>query len=414
MTATVDGATPPRLARLVAVVFLPFAGGYFLSYLLRAVNAVIAPDLVRALDLHASDLGFLTAAYFLSFALMQLPLGIALDRWGPRRVQTALLLIAAIGIAVFAMGQSTVDLFVGRMLIGIGFSGGLMASFKAIVLWFPQARWPLVNGCFMAMGGLGALTATTPVELALGYTDWRGVFWVLSALSLAAAAVIFAVVPERPGSAAAGRLADQVSDLRRILSDRYFWRVTPLAVMALGTGMAIQTLWAGPWLRDVGGLDRGDAARHLFLLALAMTVGFAFSGAVTDALTRRGVPLIRVMVGAALLFFAAQLVVVLQVAPPNLAAWLAFGVISNATVVIFPILNQHYPRALAGRVNAAANLLNFAVAFAVQFAIGAILDLWPAADGHYPAVAYQVAFGLMLALQVVAFLWFLKPVRTAP
>ena len=145
------------MLRLVAVVVLPFAGGYFLSYLYRSTNAIIAPQLVTEIGLSAGDLGLLTSAYFFAFAAVQLPLGVLLDRFGPRRVQSALLLFAALGAVVFAGGQNRETLAFGRALIGLGVAGSLMSSFKAITIWFPERRWPLINGCFMAMGGLGAV-----------------------------------------------------------------------------------------------------------------------------------------------------------------------------------------------------------------------------------------------------------------
>jgi MFS family permease len=167
--AHTEAATVPAPGTIATVgrVFLPFAGGYFLSYLFRTVNAVIAPDLVHAVGLNAADLGLLTSTYFLAFAASQIPLGILLDRFGPRRVESLLLLWAAVGAALFAVGQTTTTLLVGRALIGLGVSGCLMAAFQAFVLWFPKPRLPLVNGCIMACGSLGALVATAPVEALL-------------------------------------------------------------------------------------------------------------------------------------------------------------------------------------------------------------------------------------------------------
>ena len=170
MSALAARLSPAILAR----VFLPFAAGYFLSYLYRTINAVLSPRLAADLHLNASDLGLLTSVYFLTFAAFQLPLGLLLDRFGPRRVEATLLLFAAAGAGLFALGADHTDLMIGRGLIGLGVSACLMASFKAFVLWFPIARLPAINGWMMAAGGLGALAATAPVELALTLTDWRG------------------------------------------------------------------------------------------------------------------------------------------------------------------------------------------------------------------------------------------------
>ncbi|MCW5731821.1 MAG: MFS transporter [Alphaproteobacteria bacterium] len=392
--------------RIVLTVFLPFAGGYFLSYLFRSVNAIIAPDLTRELGLSPADLGLLTSAYFLSFACMQLPLGIAMDRFGPRRVQACFLLSAALGALVFGLGQDKLTLLAGRALIGIGVAGGLMTSFKAIVLWFPASRWPLVNGCFMAMGGLGALSATQPVEWALGLTDWRGIFFVLAAITLAVALTIFLVVPEKPASGRPVPLREQIASLRMIYRDPLFWCIAPCGIFSMASTMAIQGLWAGPWLADVAALPRADVARHLLVLTAAMTAGFVLTGALADFLARRGFGIYRTMSLGVVLILSVQLLLVLQVAPGAYWVWALFGLTANVTVLCYPILSRHFPTEYAGRANSALNLPVFAAAFALQYAIGGIIGLWPTtAGGGQPPIAYAAAFALPLALQFASFLW---------
>ena len=148
-------------------IVVPFALGYFLSYFYRVINALIAPELTSELTLDATALGFLTSAYFFTFAAFQIPLGVFLDRFGPRRTESALLIVAATGAVVFATSDSVAALVLGRALIGLGVSACLMAAFKAYVLWFPAERRPLVNGLHMGIGGFGALVAPRPVDIAL-------------------------------------------------------------------------------------------------------------------------------------------------------------------------------------------------------------------------------------------------------
>ena len=169
---------------LTARVFLPFMLGFFLSYVFRSINNVIAPDLVRDVGVDASGLGLLTGVYMITFAAFQMPLGILLDRFGPRRTEAALLLFAAAGAFIFATATSPTALIFGRGLIGFGVSACLMAAFKSFVDWLPAERLPFANAIMFATGGLGAMSATVPVETALQFTDWRGVF-----LFMAAAAV---------------------------------------------------------------------------------------------------------------------------------------------------------------------------------------------------------------------------------
>lgn len=192
-----SSVTPLTPAAVVLRVFLPFAAGYFLSYLYRTINAVLSPYLAAELRLDATDLGLLTSVYFLTFAAFQLPLGMLLDRFGPRRVEALLLLFAAVGSGLFAISHHATELIIGRALIGLGVSACLMASFKAFVVWFPASRLPAVNGWVLAAGGLGALVATAPVEAALKLTDWRGLFMILAGLSFAVTAALIWIVPER-------------------------------------------------------------------------------------------------------------------------------------------------------------------------------------------------------------------------
>src|SRR5918999_5842101 len=142
-------------ANPIVVVFLPFAAGYFLSFFFRNVNAVISKDLSGEFELSPSDLGFLTSMYLLAFAAFQLPLGVLLDRYGPRRVVAALFCVAAAGAAIFATAQDFIWLSLGRALIGLGVSGGLMGAIKAFTLWFPLGRLATLNGLYLAAGGIG-------------------------------------------------------------------------------------------------------------------------------------------------------------------------------------------------------------------------------------------------------------------
>jgi MFS family permease len=398
---------PPVLtAGLALRVFVPFGLGYFLSYLYRVVNAVIAPDLIRELDLTAADLGLLTSAYFLTFAAFQLPLGILLDRFGPRRAEALLLVFAALGALLFAVAATPAGLIAGRALIGFGVSACLMAAFKAFVVWFPRERLPLVNGFQMAAGGLGALTATAPVEAALHFTDWRGIFLGLGALTLLVAGLIFRVVPERDGAAPAGTLGEQARGIGQIFASPVFWRLAPATVASQAAFLSIQSLWAGPWLRDVAGLSRTAVSGHLFLIAAAMVAGFVGIGALAERLARRGIRPATLGLAGMGVFAAVQAVLIAQWTAAALPAWLLFGFFGTSGILPYAVLSQSFPPHLAGRVNTALNLLVFVAAFVAQWGIGGIIDLWPrGADGGYAPAGYRAAFGLMLALQAAGLLW---------
>jgi MFS family permease len=389
--------------------FLPFAAGYFLSYLLRNVNAVIAPELVRELGVSAAELGLLTSAYLLTFGAFQLPLGVLLDRYGPRRVEASLLLIAAAGSAWFAVGTSLGELALARAAIGLGVSACLMAAFKAFSVWFPIERLPSLNAAVMVAGGLGALAATTPLAWVAPLLGRRGLFLALAALTVLAALAVFST-PDKP-AAAGGTLAQQLRELGRILRHREFWRYAPMAATGLGGFLALQGLWAVPWLMQVSGQTREIAAFHLLLTTVAMVCGFLVIAVGIGPLRRRGLAPGRVMAfgnGAGLV---AMLLLWMGVGSTQ-ALWFVLGVAFAVGNVAYAEIAGRFPPAVAGRVNAALNLATFVGAFSLQWGYGVLLDGlqaagWTPTDGHY------AAFLTLLALQAVGFGWFVWNGRSA-
>jgi MFS family permease len=395
---------------VVLLVLLPFVSGYYLSYLYRSINALISEALVSEFGLSPGNLGFLTATYFLAFGLIQLPLGVWLDRFGPRRVQAVLLSIAAAGAALFAFADGFTMLALGRGFIGLGVAGALMAGLKAIVLWFPPERIALATGWFIMLGALGAVTATAPAEIVLAHMGWRGVFAVLATVTAVSALVILLVVPERRH----GGIGDAPSDavpITAIYRDPRFWRLAPLSATCIGSAWALQGLWAAPWLTDVEELERPAVVTHLFVMALALSASALLLGIGADRLRRRGTPLaatLAVATGAAIL---AQLALVLRLPMPLWLPWVIIAATGAGTVLSYAILSEMFPKSASGRANGALNLLHVTAAFAIQYAVGLVVQQWPAENGHHPPEAYQTALGLNLVLQAAAFLWFIRPER---
>lgn len=393
---------------LLLAVFLPLAGGYFLSFLYRSINAMIAPYLVADLGLSASELGLVTAVYFLGFGLFQLPLGVLLDRFGPARVQSTLLAVAAAGAMLFSVGETYGVLILGRGLIGMGVAGALMSSFTAFALWFPSRHLPLVNGCFMGFGGLGALAAAKPVEWALGLTDWRGLFFVLSVATVIVAILVRLCLPRTETAGGPFGFRDQFRDFAKIYRDPLFRRVAPLAITSIATGLSVQGLWVGTWLRDVAGLQPGAIATHLSLVAIGLTVGPVLSGLAAAAARWAGLSLLSLLGAMATVFMVLQALIILEWISISHLLWAGFGLFINAMALSYAILSQAFPRSLAGRVNTNLNMLMIGTAFASQYLVGWVIGLWPPSpDGGYAAQGYQAGFGLLLGAQFVAFLWFL-------
>lgn len=384
--------------------FLPFAAGYFLSYLLRNVNAVIAPELTRELGVSAADLGLLTSAYLLTFSAFQLPLGVLLDRYGPRRVEAGLLLVAAAGSAWFAVGASLTELALARAAIGLGVCACLMAAFKAFSVWYPVERLPSLNAAVMVAGGVGALAATTPLAWAVPVFGWRGLFMVLAGLAVLAALAIFST-PEKASAPAGATLVGQLREMIGVLRSRAFWRYPPMTATGLGGFVALQGLWAVPWLIDVGGQTREAAAFHMLLTTLAMVAGFLATALFIGPLRRRGLPPSRVMATGNALALLTMLALWQGVGSTHLL-WTVLGMTFAVGNVAYAEITSRFGPALAGRVNAALNLCTFVGAFVLQWGYGVIVDQLGAA-GWTLAESHRAAFGMLLALQVAGFGWYL-------
>lgn len=409
-----DPATPQQQRlrpALVLRLFLPFAAGYYLSYVFRTVNAVAAPNLVADTGVSADALGFLTSMYMAAFAVLQLPLGMLLDRFGPRRVEAGLLTLAALGSVVFALAEDLVGLSIGRALIGAGVSCCMMASFKAFAMWFPPQRLPSVNAFLLTFGALGAISATVPVEWFLGFLDWRMLFAGLAGFSLVVSLAVYTIVPDHGQPPAHVTIMDQLRGLGGVFRDRFFLGIAPLTALSMGGSLAIIGLWSGPWLRDVAGLDRGAVASHLLIITTAMGVGFLGMGLLAERLTRLGIRPMTVA-GTGMTGFIAMLTLLAagSVEPTMLWMLLAgLGIFSAAGSLSYALLSQHFARDLAGRANTALNVLVFVAAFAVQWGIGIVLSGREDPVTHrYDPAGYRFAFGGIAGLQVLALLWFLR------
>jgi predicted MFS family arabinose efflux permease len=387
-------------------VFIPFALAYFLSYFYRVVNAVISPNLTADLNIGPADLGLLTSTYFIAFASFQLPLGVLLDRFGPRRIETGLLLFAAAGALTFGLATGLLGLSAGRALIGLGVSSGYMAAIKAYTLWFQPHQWSRINGLHLAAGGFGALSATLPVEWLLGITGWRGVFIILSMLTILVAGIIFWVVPEREQESEGLSLKEQLQGVAQVFTNRWFWKIAPVATISQAAAMAIQGLWIGPWLRDMAGLDRHQMAGVLFWASVSMTAGFVIIGFLTERLSRIGIKALTSGLWAMFIFMVSQ--VLLLVLPREWAVplWIFFGFMGTSGAVLYPALAMHFPAKLAGRVSTGLNVLVFGMTFLAQWGIGAVIGLFPlTASGGYSPQGYQRGFTILLVLQVLGLAW---------
>lgn len=386
-------------------IYAPFAAGYLLSYVFRTVNAVISPELTRELALSPAALGLLTSAYFLAFGAIQIPAGMLLDRYGPRRIEPLFLLVAATGSLAFALASGESSLLLARALIGVGVATCLMAPLKGISTWFASERHASLSGWMMVAGGVGALLATVPLEFALRFMTWRAVFVLLAIATFAVATWMWWRVPDlaRPGGVAG--FGAQWAGVRLVFATPRFWWIAPLVGLVMGAFMAIQTLWSIPWLMEVQGFDRASAARHLLGMSTVTLGGYLFLGTFSQRLAQRGVHA-RHLFGAGFgLNVLALATIVLQL-PGSYLWWALYGLGASVNVLGFTVLSDGFARELTGRANTALNVFMFGGSFLAQWGIGVVvsaardmLDL----DG---ANALRLAFSIVLVIDVVSYAWF--------
>ncbi len=391
---------------LFARVAAPFLAGYFVSYVYRMVNAVLAPTLAAEFGLSAGGLGLLSSVYFLSFGLFQLPLGLLLDRFGPRRVNATLLLVAAAGGAWFALAESAPSAIAARALIGVGVSGCLMASFTAFVLWYPPERISTMNGLAFSAGMLGAMAATVPLELLLRVWHWREAFFLIAGTTVAVSAVFWLWVPDPRSARPRGEtLAEQWRGLREVIADPGFLRLAFCLGATQFAAVALQTLWIATWLRDVAGYSPAEVARGLLAVSIAMIAGYLGFGRAGDALARRGKSVLPLFMAGIAVASASLAALALGARAAAMPLWSLFVAAGTAASLGYSILSRRYPKAMAGRANTAINVFGFAGMFGGQWGIGLVLDLWPQTPAGYAPEAYPWALGMVWAVQLAGLGW---------
>ncbi len=403
--------------RAAAVVFLAFAFTYFLSALLRAVTATLAPVFSAELGLRAADLGLLAGAYFLGFAALQLPLGRALDRFGPRRTLLVLVAVAVAGCLAFAAAQQLAGLIAARVLIGTGVAACLMAPLTLFRHLFSPAAQLRANSWMLMTGSLGMLASTLPVQWLLPLTGWRGLFVGVAALLALGMGLVLLAVPRDavapaplPGSPA-GAQAD--GRYRAIVRHPLFSACAPLAFILYGGLIAVQALWAGPWLTRVSGWTAAEAAQGLFAINLAMLVAFGSWGLVMPRLVRRGLDAGTLMAWGVPLPLALLALNVALGGGATALHWALWCVSCTVVSLSQPAVGAAFPAALAGRALSAFNLVIFSGVFAVQWGVGLLIDRLRAAGWAEPDAfrAAMAALGLGCA---AAYVWFLRRRPRAP
>jgi nitrate/nitrite transporter NarK len=389
-------------------VFVAFTAAYFLSQFFRSANAVIAPTLVQEISLSAADLGLMTSLFFATFALMQIPLGVALDRWGPRWVTAGLMAVAVLGSLVFAAASSFLTLALGRALLGIGMAGILMGALKAFSRWYPQERFATASGLLIGIGSLGGLIAATPLAWMNHLIGWRAVF--VGGALLTALGALFIVLGTRNAPTDAPPISAERAEnnLGEILRSLTFWRLALPSAWIAGGFIAFRGLWAGPYLFDSYQLTELVTGNLLLILGIGASAGPILSGWLSD---RWGIA--RVILLNAALLIASQAILALR---PSLILvtifYLLFGLSSGFGVVLLSQTRKLFPPHMTGQALSLVNLMGFAGTFLLQWWMGEIIAFFPSAvTGQYLPQAYTLALAIAAVGSVLTLLWYLPLVR---
>lgn len=393
-----------------------FACGYFLSYVLRSVNAAIAPLLAADLNLSASDLGWLTSAFFLAFSALQIPVGIWLDRHGARRTESALLLVAALGAAIMASSDALWLLSVGRMLIGAGASACLMAAYAYFRRCFPAEQQPRLVMYMLIAGTSGALAATQPALLMAEWIGWRYSFGLIAVLLVLSATAIFFFAGDLDRQGPSPDAKKNEGNFFTLCKHPLMIQAIPSTIFIVGGFGALQTLWAGPWYTGVLGMTPDQASQTLLYLNATILVAYFVMGYLSPRLIKRGVTLLTQSICALIWIPICFAVIMFWQSPHSWVMWLVLSLMVPAMFLLQTQIALAFPKHIAGRILTTYNLMIFMGSFAVQWGFGLLIDLFQSL-GFGLAQALTGAMGCLVTLQFLSLFWFLTrnphgPIRT--
>ena len=435
LSAQAPALPDTRLGKRAAIlVFMAFAAAYFCSALVRSITATLSPVLTQEFALQARDLGLLGGGYFLGFAAMQLPLGTWLDRYGPKRMILWFLSLAVLGCLAFSMAGSFAWLLAARVMIGMGVGACLMAPLTGFRRWFDPATMLRANSWMLMTGALGMLASTLPVQWLMPLTGWRPLFWILAAMILLSMAMIGWAVPRwsafapaateshagtgTASSAASGGILRQAQDDRKevagvgasygeIWKNRFFQKMAPLAFFNYGGLVAVQTLWAGPWMVKVAGYTALESATGLFYINACMLVTFWGWGLLNPWLARRGWHATRLIAWGVPLSLLALAANIALGATCGWLGWALFCISSSFMGLAQPAVGMAFRASLAGRALSGYNLVIFSGIFVVQWGIGLLVDGFQA-SGWGTVASFQGAMAVLLCCCVASYLYFLS------
>ena len=387
------------------LIFSVFAFGFFISNLLRSITATLTPALSTEFNLSAANLGLLAGGYFLGFSLMQIPTGMLLDRFGPKKVIGYLLIIALIGTISFAFAKSFAGLLISRIFIGVGVAACLMGPLTGYRVWFEEKYQQRANSWMLMVANFGFVASTLPVQILLPIIGWRSIFLIIASLILISIILISILIP----SWETKRDEDQNNNLKNlsyIWKNKFFISLVPLAFFNYGGVQAIQTLWAGPWMLNVTGYDAIQSATGLFWINVTMLFSFLIWGYFLPKLSSQGIDSMKIV---KFTLPVSYLILFLIIIMGDKAGATMFTLYILSSIVISltqPAIALNFPTKLAGKSLTSFNVFLFSGTFFVQWIIGLIID-FSRNLGATIILSYQISFSIFLFLCILSYLFFL-------
>ncbi|OPY77289.1 MAG: D-galactonate transporter [Syntrophorhabdus sp. PtaU1.Bin058] len=397
------------------LVFATLSSILCLSMFYRVTNAVISPDLIRDLHLNAERLGTLGSAFFYSFALCQIPMGVLLDKIGPRIIITFFSLIGASGAIVFGSADSFASAFAGRTLLGIGMASALMGSLKVFVLQFPAGRFAILSGTIISIGTLGNILATSPLAYLNATIGWRQTLLYAGGINIILAVLLFWVLKgdgrnrqydDIPLSAQE-RKTGVLESFRLVVSNLSFWQLGAVAFFRYGTLVALQGLWLGPYFMDIKGLTQMKTGNLLMMLSLGTIVGSPTAGYLTDRVFYSRKTVILMGLGLYSLCLV-PLTGIFDIDSPLAFSVLLFfiGVFSSFGMLAYTHIKELFPLNMSGTAISGVNFFVISGGAVLMQVIGIIVEGFVRADRSYPPQAYHTAFFICLLGMVCGLLFY--------
>ena len=387
------------------LIFFVFATGYFISCLLRAITATLSPLLTSEFNLLAGDLGLLAGGYFLGFASMQIPLGYLLDKHGPKKIVSSFLLIAIIGTASFALAQSFAGLLISRILIGVGVSACLMGPLTGYRIWFADEYQQRGNSWMLMIASTGFVFSTLPVQILLPIIGWRWIFGGITILIFLVIILTLLFIPpwkkeeENNNEKNTGSLSD-------VWKNKFFRSTIPLGLFNYGGIMAVQTLWAGPWMIRVAGYDPLESATGLFWINMTMLITFFVWGYILPKINKLGIGTMKLMKLGLPISYLSLLVIIVSGENAGAIHFIIYIFTSIVLSLTQPAVAMRFPASLAGKSLTSFNLLIFLGTFIMQWGIGLIIDL-SQFFGYGEIPSFQISFSIYLVICVLCYLYFI-------